>query len=83
LISPTLTSVDADARPPTMTVCFPGIPHRFVTVRILSDATTRDELKRAAFREFEAFSEGELELLSDVAKPIPGSYGTSTWRPAG
>jgi hypothetical protein len=79
---PILSSVDLDADPPTMTVCFIGIPHRFVTLRILGNAATREEMALAAGRAFDCFTDSEVELMSEVAKPVPGSYGTSTWRPS-
>ena len=82
-ISTTLSSIDTRAHPPTMTICFPGVPHRFVTVRILASATTENEIQRAAVREYDAFDDSQVELLYEVAKPIRGSYGTSTWRPTG
>jgi hypothetical protein len=35
-----LWDVNEDADPPAMTICFPGVPHLFVTVRIKNPGET-------------------------------------------
>lgn len=69
-----------------MTVCFTGVPHRFVEVRIRADVTTREEAMIAASRELDEFTDDEIDILWEVAKPMPGSYGAhlpkqGDWRP--
>lgn len=50
---PILWDVDADARPPEMTVCFPGKPCWLIRVPLRSAVKTRDEALVAAVRQLD------------------------------
>ena len=54
-----------------MTICFPGRPNSFVTVRIRRPVSGHEEAARAAVAELTAFNAEQLQLLAETAKPAP------------
>jgi hypothetical protein len=68
---PLLFDVDATIRPARMTICFPGRPNAFVTVRIKAEVRSLEEASLAAVREIAGFTPDELALLAEVARAAP------------
>jgi hypothetical protein len=65
---PTFVSVDKKATPPTMTLRFEGDPPRYVTIRIRGDTQGRDPMF-VGVCELRDFTEDQIALLDDVARP--------------
>jgi hypothetical protein len=63
-MKPLLWNVDRDRDPPTMTVCLPGLPHRFVSIELDARGATRFEIDAAAVRELKATDPALLDLLA-------------------
>lgn len=72
MTAPRLVAVDIEQRPPRMTLCFPGWPHRYITIRLRTDVQTPRAATIAARAEIEAFTPVALELLRESA--TPGDY---------
>jgi hypothetical protein len=53
-----------------MTLCFPGRPNRFITVRVRGAAPTHAETCRAAVAELAAFTPEQLLLLAECSAPL-------------
>src|SRR4051812_23934956 len=68
---PRLVSVDVVSRPPQMTLCFPGAPSRFITVRMRTEVRGAGLARVAAQTEIDAFAERDVELLRESAEPGP------------
>jgi hypothetical protein len=66
---PYLFDVDTSVDPPTMTLCFAGDPDRFATLRIRSRVTTLDKAVPAAQGELAAFTDDEIALVDEIARP--------------
>ena len=64
---PILWDVDANADPPTMTICFVGRPHDFVTLPIRETVATADDALRAAVRELDVI----IALRDQIAARAP------------
>jgi hypothetical protein len=54
-----------------MTLCFPGRPNRFVTVRIKRDVEDLEAAQLAAFSELESFTPEQLLMLAEISAPAP------------
>ena len=70
---PALVGVDVRVDPPTMLLRFESSPRKYVTVRVKTFAHGKEDLRAAAQRELEAFTDDQLELLADVAQPDPAA----------
>lgn len=68
---PILFDVDVTFAPARMTICFPGRPNRFITVRIRTPVATLEDAQRAAVRELEGFDPEQLTLLAECAAIAP------------
>lgn len=68
---PLLVDVDTSLRPARMTICFPGRPNRFVTVRIRADVASLEEASAQAQRELAGFTPEQLILLAECSTPAP------------
>jgi NADH pyrophosphatase NudC (nudix superfamily) len=67
--APRLVAVDVQQRPPRMTLCFPGVPRRYITIRLRTDVQTVKAATIAARAEIEAFTPTAIELLRESATP--------------
>lgn len=65
---PTFVSVDKNATPPTMTLCFEGDPPRYVTVNIRGETKGRN-IEFLGVTQLRDFTADQIDLLSDVARP--------------
>lgn len=68
---PLLFDIDASLAPARMTLCFPGRPNRFITVRIRRDVHSLHEARIAAIAELEAFTPEQLLMLGECSAPAP------------
>ncbi|HVX40310.1 MAG TPA: hypothetical protein VHB25_12125, partial [Gemmatimonadaceae bacterium] len=68
---PILFDVDVSLTPARMTLCFPGRPNRFITVRIRRDVHTLQDARTAALAELDAFTDAQLLLLAESSAPAP------------
>ena len=64
-----LWHVNAKADPPEMTICFLGVPHMFVTVRIKNPGKTIESASAAAARDMKSLTATAMELLHEQARP--------------
>jgi hypothetical protein len=75
---PILFDVDTATTPAQMAICFPGRPHRFVTIPIRSAFPPRLDPKAIAMWEFMAFTPAKLAELDtravEVGDPVNGPW---------
>jgi hypothetical protein len=68
---PRLVSVDVTSRPPQMTLCWPGEPPHYITVRLRTNVQSAGLARAAAQTEIAALGARDLELLRECATPGP------------
>ena len=68
VMKPLLWNIDRDRDPPTMTICLPGLPRRFVSIELEASGASRFEVDAAAVRELRSTDPALLDVIATGAR---------------